>query len=511
MSDSRRERLMDIQKREQLKGMLINKFKLKYGDKPSLSKYIDNEVARFLKNGRLTEDNLRNLDTKINKEADLREKREAILDDRKSEGGRSAAGSVRSRPLSVASRRSGAAAAAAEVRSVASSRRSSQPRSVRSATGLRASAAGSDAISQVTSQVAPTEVYSELAEEDEWTAIQKFNTLLHYEEQKQQMLREQERKKLIREELDRQLKEKLRKKAEEVQEKEMYEQLQKEHIKLLGQREQEKLNLQRQKILQEKESRDRQLKEDRHRKRKEDKEQFRQEIELVERLQREMENERNMLREKREQERNYLRKMLQENEDNKRALNNAKAQEREHDIQIQEEYAKMLDKQEADRNHEFEQRERRAQDFMNKLASNVIKGQQGRKHQEDENLLKYELEREMRLRLEDERRAERDRQEKEEMRRLLAKQMNEKRLREAAEKAHNDEQAMIWKKDKENYEEEERRLNRKIKEINNENADFLQRQMTEKASRSGARRMNRQEFQLNKPLLREINDKKKNS
>ena len=29
-----------------------------------------------------------------------------------------------------------------------------------------------------------TEVYSELAEEDEWTAIQKFNTLLHYEEQK---------------------------------------------------------------------------------------------------------------------------------------------------------------------------------------------------------------------------------------------------------------------------------------------------------------------------------------
>ena len=34
MSQQRRERLMDIQKREQLKGMLVNKFKLKYGDKP---------------------------------------------------------------------------------------------------------------------------------------------------------------------------------------------------------------------------------------------------------------------------------------------------------------------------------------------------------------------------------------------------------------------------------------------------------------------------------------------
>jgi len=31
MSDSRKDRLLDIQKREQLKGMLVSKFKLKYG------------------------------------------------------------------------------------------------------------------------------------------------------------------------------------------------------------------------------------------------------------------------------------------------------------------------------------------------------------------------------------------------------------------------------------------------------------------------------------------------
>ena len=45
MSEQRREKLLDIQKREQLKGLLINKFKVKYGDKgPALAKYIDNEV-----------------------------------------------------------------------------------------------------------------------------------------------------------------------------------------------------------------------------------------------------------------------------------------------------------------------------------------------------------------------------------------------------------------------------------------------------------------------------------
>lgn len=49
---------------------------------------------------------------------------------------------------------------------------------------------------------APTEVYSEIAEEDQWAAIQKFNQLLHFEEQKQALMREAERRRLIRKELD---------------------------------------------------------------------------------------------------------------------------------------------------------------------------------------------------------------------------------------------------------------------------------------------------------------------
>jgi hypothetical protein len=65
MSEQRREKLLDIQKREQLKGLLVNKFKLKYGKNPNIGTYIDNEVGKFLKNDRLTEDNLKKLDDKI--------------------------------------------------------------------------------------------------------------------------------------------------------------------------------------------------------------------------------------------------------------------------------------------------------------------------------------------------------------------------------------------------------------------------------------------------------------
>lgn len=59
------------------------------------------------------------------------------------------------------------------------------------------------------------------------------------------------------------------------------------------------------------------------------------------------------------------------------------------------------------------------------------------------------------------------------MKDFLFKQHQEKRDREAAEKALNDEQAVMWKEDKKNYEVEEKRLQDKIKNINMENAQFL--------------------------------------
>lgn len=56
------------------------------------------------------------------------------------------------------------------------------------------------------------------------------------------------------------------------------------------------------------------------------------------------------------------------------------------------------------------------------------------------------------------------------MRELLTRQMIEKQEREVKAKAHHDEQANIWARDKSNYEEEERRLKNKINNINKENA-----------------------------------------
>ena len=70
------------------------------------------------------------------------------------------------------------------------------------------------------------------------------------------------------------------------------------------------------------------------------------------------------------------------------------------------------------------------------------------------------------------------------MRQLLSRQVHEKKLREAAVKSNNDEQAVLWARDKQNYDSEENRLAQKIKAINSENAQFLMQQVHEKESKT---------------------------
>ena len=65
----------------------------------------------------------------------------------------------------------------------------------------------------------------------------------------------------------------------------------------------------------------------------------------------------------------------------------------------------------------------------------------------------------------------------------------------------------MWKHDHTNYQDEEKRLNDKIQRINNENADFLQKQMDEKHSKKRTK-MNKEEFLMNKDILKEYTQKK---
>jgi len=140
---------------------------------------------------------------------------------------------------------------------------------------------------------------SNLNEEDEWTAIQNFNTILHHEEQKQYVMREAERKRLIKDELDRQVREKNLRKRKEKHEDELYDELQKKHLELLQEKEVERDVATRAKAEREKASRDEQLKQEKRRKKALQKAESAQEKAVVARLQDEMQQERDLMIEKR--------------------------------------------------------------------------------------------------------------------------------------------------------------------------------------------------------------------
>lgn len=96
-------------------------------------------------------------------------------------------------------------------------------------------------------------------------------------------------------------------------------------------------------------------------------------------------------------------------------------------------------------------REKRAQEFMNRMADTVIKKMDERQKNEDEKIRRYEMEKELRDRLEDEKKMKRQKMSQAQMREFLGKQIDERKEREKMEKALNDEQAYMWRKDAQNY------------------------------------------------------------
>jgi len=68
-----------------------------------------------------------------------------------------------------------------------------------------------------------------------------------------------------------------------------------------------------------------------------------------------------------------LKKVLQENDLHKIKMKELAEKERLQDIKATEEYARILDKQEKDRENFFKNKEKKAMEFMSKMAQTVIK------------------------------------------------------------------------------------------------------------------------------------------
>jgi len=341
------------------------------------------------------------------------------------------------------------------------------------------------------------------AEGDEWNAIAKYNQKMFQDEKMMTKYKDHEIKKRTKEELDTQVKDKLRRLNEDYKKNKEYDHILIQHCDFLSKVERSKLDEVKSKVLKEKENRDLQLKDEKRRKREEKKKASEFDKVLVARIVDEMEKEKQSLAMKKMQEKEYLFKVLAENEENKKIQQENLKKERLEDIKICEEYAQVLDKQEQDRANYFKNKEKKANEFSKKMADTVIKDMEERFKREEENIRKYQQEKDVREKDAEDVKKRNIHEGKKDIKRFLDMQVEEKRKINNFEKSLNSEQAKIWKTDVQNFGSQEQEIYTKIRSMNVSNQDFLLKQMQEKKGKK-FEKMNEQEYHLNKNILEQI-------
>jgi len=487
ITDQRKEKLLTLQKREQLKGMLINKFKSKYGNISS----INQKVADFIQNQKLTEESLKLLDKAIKNEADDRPASQKSTKSHKS---------TKPEPPKETKKDP----ETASVKSYASSNIGDQPQEkVKEAAPIK-----DDDEMSVSSKGSKVSKIS-INENDEWAAIVKFNTDLNLEEIREEAERAKKQKEIMKQELDKQLIEKKEINHMSKTEEDAYIALNKQYLAMLAEKEANKQNDAHNKMLEQKKARDQQLHAESKRKKNIIHEEAMKDHETVQRLKKELEEEKHIAITRKKLEREHMTKMMEENTQAKKKSEEEALKEKDEDKKAQEQYALMLEKQEQDRLNQLKSREKKTQDIMNSMAGKVLQEKDKRMQDEEERIKQFELAKKVKEQKTEEAKARKLALQKKKMCDELARQVEEKKKRAEFENKMCKDQAMMWKRDVEDYYEEEKKVSEKIKDINKEHQSILMQQIAENKKRAMADKMNINEFLLNKKLLEQITDKKR--
>ena len=103
---------------------------------------------------------------------------------------------------------------------------------------------------------------------------------------------------------------------------------------------------------------------------------------------------------------------------------------------------------------------------MNRMADGVLKEMDENQKKEDQMIEKYQRQRELKLRKDEDRKKKMKDRAMIAMCEELAKQQRDKRQRAVEEKKDRDQQATMWQKERSIWKEEEKRLQEKIAKIN---------------------------------------------
>jgi len=457
MSQQRREKLINLKRREDLKGALTSKLKSRFGHNVSqrgddemsvATDIIQGEVENFAQYADVTEANLSRLERRLHRTALQKAPR---APDAMSQSGVSA--------YSAMSRRS---------------------RSVASLAGGSIVKGGGDKFN--------------------WSTLDEYASYLHEQDAARQKQGVAALQRKLRKDLDLQVAERKAKMDEGAEEERRYHNNLMVELERWKQTEQSRAEELKQKLAREKKDRDEQLAYERHLKDEAANKKKDEEAALVDKIVNEMEAEQVRYEKKKMETRRAMRKVFEENAEDEKRREAAKREQQEKDAEAMKEYNRILDEQEEQRAEELANRMERQKALMDKLQANVA--QQAKEAGDNDHLrAKMQADEQEKHYAEAERiKQERLKQLRLETQAYLFKQMAEKDNRKNEEKDLQNIQSQILERDTEEYNEIEREKLISKKMRNWEHRKEIEGQIQAR-SRQSVPEMSEAEIKMNRQLL----------
>jgi len=316
-------------------------------------------------------------------------------------------------------------------------------------------------------------------EGDEWSAIAKYNRKLYEDEIKMEKIKDEELKRRNKADLDLQIKQRLIKEYEEELKDKEYDKIMKEHQKEMDEIDRKKQESIKKQILKEKESRDEQMRQNYIKKRIEILKEKKFEKNLVKYIQEGIEKEKQDAIDKKKKENEALLRAIKENDLKIKMKKEKEKRDKEEEIKMGEERMKMQMKEDLQREKYYESIKKNGMKMSSK-ADELLKRLRQEQEEEDKRIQHYYDEKN-RLEIDKEKEKEMKKfKDKFELKKYLDMQIEERKKEEDFLKSLDYEQARIWAIDCKKYNDDEKEINKKIREMNKRNMDSVMEQINKK-------------------------------
>ena len=342
---------------------------------------------------------------------------------------------------------------------------------------------------------------------NEWAAMAAYDKKIYDQQLLDERIRSTQQKKRTKAELDEQVKEKIKKEYEDELKEKEYDKLFKEHQKELDEIEKEKEKKIKEQYIREKESRQVQLKDSYIRKRIDELKEKKFDKKIIRNVLTEMENEKRQLAEEKRKRNIELNKALEQNEQNRKNLKLLQERQKEEDLQFLEEQRKMDIRKEQQREYLLNKIKNKFNNSSNPKAEEKVKQIYLDQEEEDKKMIHYMNEK---CRIADEKEMNekiKRQKEKKDLKKYYDMQVEEKKKEEQFEKILDGEQARIWKKDCDKYNEDEKRIAKIIWDKNVRNLNTIKEQIRVKREKEkNSMGMTPIEMQMNREKLMKVQE-----